>query len=53
VIPVSLAAWYSGRSPAIALAIALPLFHAVFVMTVMGGDGKRDAAGDDDRPRGA
>jgi len=36
VIPVSLAAWYSGRSPAIALAIAVPLFHAVFVMTVMG-----------------
>jgi hypothetical protein len=29
-IPVALAAWYSGRLPAVSLAIALPLAHALF-----------------------
>jgi hypothetical protein len=29
-IPVTLAAWYSGRGPAVTLAIVLPLAHAVF-----------------------
>lgn len=29
-IPVTAAAWYSGRAPAIALAIVLPLAHALF-----------------------
>ena len=32
VIPVSLAAWYSGRSPALALAVAVPLFHLMFLV---------------------
>jgi hypothetical protein len=32
VIPVSLAAWYSGRKPALALAAAMPLAHLVFVL---------------------
>ena len=36
-IPVSLAAWYSGRWPAIALAIAVPLFHVILVMTLIQG----------------
>jgi hypothetical protein len=31
VIPVSLAAWYSGRWPALTLAVAMPLAHLVFV----------------------
>ncbi|MSO30330.1 MAG: hypothetical protein EXQ48_05210 [Acidobacteria bacterium] len=33
VIPVSLAAWYSGRSPALALAGGVPFMHCVFLMT--------------------
>jgi len=37
VIPVTLAAWYSGRWPAVAMAIAVPLFHVVFLMAVMRG----------------
>jgi hypothetical protein len=32
VLPVALAAWYSGRWPAIALAVAVPLFHIAFLM---------------------
>ena len=32
VLPVTLAAWYSGRWPAIALAVAVPLFHIAFLM---------------------
>jgi K+-sensing histidine kinase KdpD len=35
VIPVSLAAWYSGRWPAVALAVVVPAFHLVFLMLVM------------------
>ena len=31
-IPVTLAAWYSGRTPALALAVGLPLVQFVFVM---------------------
>jgi hypothetical protein len=34
VIPVSLAAWYSGRWPALALAVAVPLAHLAFLVTV-------------------
>jgi two-component system sensor histidine kinase TtrS len=30
VIPVSLAAWYSGRFPAVTLAVAIPLAHFIF-----------------------
>jgi hypothetical protein len=30
VIPVSLAAWYSGRRPALALAVVVPLVHVIF-----------------------
>jgi hypothetical protein len=30
-LPVMLAAWYSGRGPAVALAIALPLAHAALL----------------------
>jgi hypothetical protein len=33
VIPVGLAAWYSGRWPAVSLAIALPLPHLVSLWT--------------------
>jgi hypothetical protein len=33
VIPVILAAWYSGRWPALALAVTFPLIHLVFLMT--------------------
>jgi hypothetical protein len=32
VIPVTLAAWYSGRWPAIALAVAMPLIHVVLLI---------------------
>lgn len=32
VIPVSLAAWYSGRWPALALTIAMSLVHVVFLV---------------------
>ena len=32
VIPVTLAAWYSGLWPAMALAVATPLAHVVFVL---------------------
>lgn len=35
-VPVALAAWYSGRWPAVALAIVEPVFHVVLVLTVMG-----------------
>jgi len=31
VIPVTLAAWYSGRLPSVALAVALPLAHIIFL----------------------
>ena len=34
VIPVALAAWYSGRWPSVALALAIPLAHVIFLMTV-------------------
>jgi hypothetical protein len=30
VIPVSLAAWYSGRWPALTLAVAIPIAHLIF-----------------------
>lgn len=33
-IPVSVAAWYSGRRPAVALAVAVPLVHAVFLVAL-------------------
>jgi hypothetical protein len=33
VIPVSLAAWYSGRWPALVLAVAMPLVHVLFLVT--------------------
>jgi hypothetical protein len=32
VIPVSLAAWYSGRRSALTLAVAIPVAHLVFVL---------------------
>lgn len=35
-IPAALAAWYSDRWPAVALAIAVPVFHIAFVLVVMG-----------------
>jgi hypothetical protein len=35
-IPVALAAWYSGRWPAVALAIAVPVFHIALVLAAMG-----------------
>jgi hypothetical protein len=34
VVPVCLAAWYSGRSTALALAISIPLAHAVLLVAV-------------------
>lgn len=34
VIPVTVAAWYSGRWPALALAVAIPLVHAGFLLTL-------------------
>ena len=34
VIPVTVAAWYSGRRAAVALAVVVPLMHAVFLVTV-------------------
>ena len=33
-IPVTLAAWYSGRWPALALAIGMPLVHIAFLLTL-------------------
>jgi hypothetical protein len=33
VIPVALAAWYSGRWPALALAVGIPLAHVAFLVT--------------------
>lgn len=33
-IPVALASWYSGRWSAVALAIAIPLVHAVFLLAL-------------------
>ena len=37
VIPVTLAAWYSGRWPAVALAVVVPAFHVVFLMLMTPG----------------
>jgi hypothetical protein len=34
VIPVTLAAWYSGRSASVALAVAIPLAHVLFLVTL-------------------
>ena len=34
IIPVTLAAWYSGRWPALALAVAMPLVHVVFLVAL-------------------
>lgn len=34
VIPVSLAAWYSGRWPALTLALVVPLAHLTFALTM-------------------
>ena len=34
VIPVILAAWYSGKTPAVALAVAIPLAHLVLLLAV-------------------
>jgi hypothetical protein len=34
VIPVTLAAWYSGRWPAVALAVAMPLVHVVLLVAL-------------------
>jgi len=34
VIPVILAAWYSGRQTAVALAVAIPVAHLVFLLAV-------------------
>jgi hypothetical protein len=31
-VPVALAAWYSGRWPAVGLAVAMPLIHAIFLV---------------------
>ena len=39
IIPVSLAAWYSGRWPAVALAIAIPIVHFAFLVTHWGQPG--------------
>lgn len=36
-VPVSLAAWYSGRRPAVALAIAVPAFHLAYLLLAMPG----------------
>jgi hypothetical protein len=36
VIPVTMAAWYSGRTSALALASGLPLSHAVLALTLTG-----------------
>ena len=35
-VPVALAAWYSDRWTAVTIAIAVPVFHIAFVLTVMG-----------------
>jgi hypothetical protein len=35
VIPVALAAWYSGRWPAVALAVAVPLAHIIFLVLAL------------------
>ena len=35
-LPVILAAWYSDRWTAVAMAIAVPVFHILVVLTVMG-----------------
>ena len=35
-LPVILAAWYSDRRTAVAMAVAVPVFHILFVLTVMG-----------------
>ena len=34
VIPVSVAAWYSGRWAAVAMAVAVPLMHATFLVAL-------------------
>ena len=36
VVPVALAAWYSDRWTAVALAIAVPIFHILLILIVMG-----------------
>ena len=43
VIPVTLAAWYSGRWPALALGLAVPFAHALFLLTQWNAPG--DTAG--------
>jgi hypothetical protein len=35
-VPAALAAWYSARWTAVAMATVVPVFHIVFVLTVMG-----------------
>jgi hypothetical protein len=39
VVPVCMAAWYSGARPAVALAIAVPLARLMFVLAVWGASG--------------
>jgi hypothetical protein len=39
VIPVALAAWYSGRWPALALAIAMPVIHGALLLTLWNAPG--------------
>ena len=39
-LPVIVAAWYSGRWPALAMALALPLAHIVFLLTVWSPQGE-------------
>ena len=39
VLPVSLAAWYSGKWPALILAVAVPLFRLVFLNGTADGSG--------------
>ena len=34
IIPVSLAAWYSGRGPALGLAVVVPLVHVLFLVAL-------------------
>jgi hypothetical protein len=34
VIPVSVAAWYSGRWPAVALAVIVPVVHIIFLLAL-------------------
>ena len=39
VIPVILAAWYSGRASTLALAVVMPLVHVVFLVTLWQASG--------------